>query len=313
MVLHRSPASGFALLCLGVVVGSGTAQACPGAYASASCDPSGTAICGSVSGSYLECTLQNAYGGSAMRAYAVTGGTTLCGTGKDICVWGEEIAATTNLFCCNLNGTTETYLRINGTDDGPSGDEIYLQYDTYDLDNYDTSTISVFEGIVQASDGDDLVIGSRIASATYRDKLYGGDDDDSIDGDDGSDEIGGGVGNDDLAGGNGNDIINGDSDGDSIEGNGGSDTIDGGQGQDLISGGAGADAVLGGSDGDTICGDDGDDGTLNGGSGNDTIWGGSGSNDYGDGGIDVDYCDVENPTSCEHTLTTGRPTACPGP
>lgn len=283
---------------------------CPSGYSLASCDPSGTPVCGSQGGSYFECTLNNAYSGNAMEAYAVTGGSTLCGSGKDICVWGVQ-RGTSNQFCCNLNGTTETYLLIHGTDDGPTGDVISLQYDTYDLDNYDTGTIGVFEGRVQAGDGNDEVYGSRVSSADYRDKLFGGDDDDIIDGDSGDDELYGGVGHDDMFGGGGNDTMVGDAGSDDMEGNAGDDSMDGGSDQDKMSGGSGEDALSGGSEGDILCGDDDDDSSLNGGSGNDTIWGGAGADDYGDGGLDYDYCDVDHPSGCEDTV--GSRPSCPGP
>ncbi|MBT0956860.1 Hint domain-containing protein [Alphaproteobacteria bacterium KMM 3653] len=188
-----------------------------------------------------------------------------------------------------------------------------------------TLTVTVAEqpldGIVQGTDGDDLIDVNYTGDpqgdmVDNNDALLPGEvgDDDIIlagAGDDrviageGNDEIYGGTGNDNISAGNGDDEIFGEDGDDMLFGGAGDDTIIGGEGddkiegssgEDYIEGGAGNDDLWGGLDDDRIIGGDGDDVIAGGGGnddidgneGNDTITGGAGNDTInGEAGDDV--------------------------
>lgn len=94
--------------------------------------------------------------------------------------------------------------------------------------------------IVDAGDGDDLIIGG-----SGRSVLMGGS---------GNDIIYGGAGDDVLLGGTGNDLILGGAGNDVLVGGGGVDILEGGDGRDLLIGGMGNDVMLGGAGDDILIG-----------------------------------------------------------
>lgn len=300
----------------GLTVFVKNAEACPGAYASASCDGGATSdICMLAAGSVWECDISRngqTAGGSFTAVYGY-GGT------YDYSAWGTDEAG--NNFCCQITNSALNRVSVHG---GIYADTLSFQYSTYDLSNH--GAVARFFGFAAGGGGDDTISGSRSSAADYFDLLHGDGGNDTIYGYDGVDEITGDLGDDFLDGGTGADIIHG-NDGDdaiyggdgndTITGDSGDDTVDGGVGDDFITGGDGADGISGGwgtdclmgNDGaDALCGDNGDD-SLCGGADDDQIWGGSGTDD-GDGGEGIDACKVETSMECEVALG-GKPATCP--
>lgn len=295
---------------------SPSAEACPGAYASASCDGGGTAeICMLAAGSVWECDISRngqTMGGSFTAVYGY-------GTTYDYSAWGADEAG--NTFCCQITNSALNRVSVHG---GSYADTISFQYSVYDLNNH--GAVSRFYGFAAGAGGNDTIFGSRASASDYFDQLHGdgGNDtiygydgidemtgdlgDDILDGGDGADIMHGNDGDDALIGGDGADTITGDSGDDLIDGGGGDDYITGGDGADGISGGWGIDCLMGNEGDDALCGDNGDD-SLCGGADDDQLWGGGGT-DEGDGGEGVDSCKVETSMECE--VTTGsKPSLCP--
>lgn len=289
---------------------SSRALACPGSYSTLHCDDPGTDVCQSSAG-IIVCDLTRDDPEEGGTITAVLMESSLCG--GDYCAWGEVYAADVEVsFCCPIEITDETGLRIVGTD---YNDTISFQYSTsYDLSHYTTGW--TFDGQAVGGPGDDTITGSRDNTSWYDDELNGNGGSDTIDGDLGDDEISGeseadilvgGVGFDTIYGGLGDDQITGDDGDDFLYGGGDDDTIDGGIGVDIIRGDAGE---------DTLCGDDGSD-DIQGGDDADTLWGGGGGSDVGNGGDPTtapgDACDggtIESTASCESTTSFSEPAAC---
>ena len=157
--------------------------------------------------------------------------------------------------------------------------------------NSATATVTITDGIMRGTDGEDSMTGSDESDFIYGDdgndtmrgyvgddSIYGGAGDDTIHGDDGNDGLYGHGGNDTIYGGAGDDWISG-YDGD--------DTLYGGSGDDILSGESGNDTLYGDAGDDRMQGDDGDD-TLHGGDGDDTLAGDDGDDTlYGGDGDDT--------------------------
>lgn len=174
-------------------------------------------------------------------------------------------------------GTTETY---------------YVEAGAHDDHGVGDYTIGLYQGSIQTTSGDDLMLGviggSTIDAGTGNDFIVGRDAPNYLRGNDGSDTIEGGAAFDDIngnkgddlafggeggdwvVGGQANDVLYGDDGADIVYGNLGNDTCDGGSGDDLIRGGQGDDTCSGDDGNDWISGDRGAD-TMTGGSGADTF------------------------------------------
>ena len=311
------------------------ALARPSGYSSAVCDPSSVDICEmDMYGTSWVCDLGAVADGSSGASIHVISDTTgtICETGstpQDFCAWGVD--GNGDAFYCEETNWAITTVRVMGTDptSGTAGDDIYLQYDEssvgYDLDDLHAGGTV---GLVIAGDGDDKIVGSRAATATYLDDLRG---------EEGQDEIEGHAGDDIISGGAHADTIDGGGGADTIYGNDGDDIIDGSAGDDHIYGGSGDDSLLGGDDDDKVYGELGDDG-ISGGQHNDQLWGGTGDDhicgdlgddlldgqqdvdllwgheagDWKDGGPGNDSCDLALGTNvnCPNNLAA-RPANCP--
>jgi len=110
---------------------------------------------------------------------------------------------------------------------------------SYDLDQTSFALPTTTPGIVDGTDGDDIMPvgytdadGDRITNNVF----LGGNGNDVIDGKGGNDSITAGSGCDSVLGGEGNDTLDGQA---------GNDTLRGGNGDDLIRGGASADSLVG--------------------------------------------------------------------
>ncbi|GAA1914407.1 hypothetical protein GCM10009737_14690 [Nocardioides lentus] len=133
------------------------------------------------------------------------------------------------------------------------------------------------------------------------DRVYGGNDNDTVWGDDGADRVDGGGGDDVALGGDGDDVITdvggadvpkGGPGDDAVEAGPGDDIVMGGDGQDLLSGGTndneefggnGDDLIMAGTGGDVAFGDAGDD-WIQGGTGQDLLIGDHGAPFFDDPG-----------------------------
>jgi Ca2+-binding RTX toxin-like protein len=178
-------------------------------------------------------------------------------------------------------------------------------------------TVSVRDGIVTGTDGDDL-IDTDYTGDPEGDLVDNGDaflpgegpQDDIIDAGDGNDTVLAGLGDDEVSGGDGDDSIDGGVGDDLLNGDAGNDTVVGGDGSDTVIGGTGDDLIdTSGSaplpdrgypgvfpadpdpenDRDSVDGGDGDD-TIRTGDDADTINGGAGD-DVISAGIDDDIID----------------------
>lgn len=254
----------------------------------------------------IQCDLyreEGDYGGTAWAVLNVGG--TVCDSDYEYCIFGTE--STNTQFCCEWDASDETRLELWGTPQAT--DTLYFQYTsggtTVNLDNWNTSSIPVFEGMARGRGVADYIHGSKVSSLTYHDELFGDDGSDTIYGYDGGDEIDGGEDNDFLYGGEGNDTIRGgdgldelyggsqddtlqgDNDNDYLEGGDGSDHLYGGMNEDELNGGSAADYCYGGDDPDFILGGDGND-TLYGEGGDDELSGGANEDTMqGDDGEDI--------------------------
>ena len=200
----------------------------------------------------------------------------------------------------------------------------YTIQDEDGLTDTATVTILVNDGIVEGTDGDDL-IDTGYTGDPENDMVDAGDnifpgkgpDDDIIEGYDGDDTIYAGDGDDDVRGGDGSDTVYGEDGDDIIDTSAPTEASDYGfapgetvagwpfapttpdqwvpddtdedNDKDTVFGGAGDDTITTGDDDDTIDGGTGDD-TIDGGLDDDTIQGGDG-NDYiigGHGSDDID-------------------------
>ncbi|MEP1943224.1 MAG: cadherin-like domain-containing protein, partial [Sulfitobacter sp.] len=189
-----------------------------------------------------------------------------------------------------------------------------------------TVEVTVVDGIVTGTDGDDLIDGTfdedpdgdvvdggdgfLPGEEPEDDIIEAGDGNDTVIAGEGDDEVSGGEGDDSIEGGIGDDDLSGDAGDDTLEGGEGNDTIEGGDGNDVVEGDEGDDVIdTSGSeprpdqgypgvfdpdedpsnDLDSVNGGDGDD-TISTGDDSDTITGGDG-NDVIDAGIDDDIVD----------------------
>ncbi|MBC7132366.1 MAG: Hint domain-containing protein [Roseovarius sp.] len=135
----------------------------------------------------------------------------------------------------------------------------------------DRADIGFDDGIVQGTDGNDLIDANYIEPVTSgSDRVDGNDaldgsNDDLILAGAGNDTVRAGLGDDTVFGGAGNDLIFGGVEGDdsllgeegndTLVGRTGNDTLDGGTGNDVLRGGAGNDSLLGGDGNDLLLGD----------------------------------------------------------
>ena len=167
--------------------------------------------------------------------------------------------------------------------------------------NTDTATVTITDGVMRGTDGDDSITGSDES-----DRIYAYDGDDTIRGGDGEDVILGFGGDDTIYGGSGRDRIFA-SDGD--------DTLYGGSGRDEFFAGFGNDILYGGSENDRLYAGGGDDmlygGTGNDGlyahDGNDTLDGGAGRNILeGGDGADTFVLNMDSGSDKVHDFTPGE-------
>lgn len=147
-----------------------------------------------------------------------------------------------------------------------------------------------------------------------REKLFGGDGDDSLFGGAGDDEIYGNAGADYIEGGDdsGDFRLSGDTGHDEIFGGDGDDQLSGYGGDDLLVGGNGEDNLFGFAGDDIICAAD-DGGAVDqvrGDEGDDILWYLANVDSPINGGADYDECTVGSDTNCESQLL-GKPAACP--
>lgn len=163
----------------------------------------------------------------------------------------------------------------------------------YNVGNFgaNRADAGIDDGIVQGTDGDDLIDADYIEPIEFgSDRVdnndgVGGGDADLILAGAGNDTVFAGLGDDTVFGGEGDDSIIGGDGNDSLLGDEGDDTLDGGAGDDTLIGGTGNDSLFGGPGNDSLLGGDGND-TLIGGAGNDTLIGGAGDDVLqGDGGL----------------------------
>ncbi len=118
------------------------------------------------------------------------------------------------------------------------------------------------------------------------DRIYGGNDNDTMWGGAGNDILEGGGGDDVILGGEGNDIITDSGGNDTLKGGPGNDAIDGGPGNDNLFGGDGQDFINGGAGDNTTFGGPGNDFVMAG-AGADVVFGGPGD-DWIEGGTGQD-------------------------
>lgn len=306
---------GLLILMLAGQAGLGQAQAsCPSPYNDAGddCSVSSTDVCvtdPSDASAFL-CDLATGGGSGNGTIYAVynssIGGTNLCASGADYCVFGTTSSGAD--FCCELTASYKNELEIQGS---AQKDYIYLTYSTRNLTNH---TVINFTGEVWGNNGNDEIYGSNSSSAEYTDELHGGAGTDTIHGNAGDDLIWGDTQADyRLEGGYGDDVIYGGDGPDAILGGPGEDTLYGEDDDDWIGGGDDADDIEGGNDDDVVCGDDGTD-TLYGNAGNDQVWGGDDADTVNGGlGLYTDNCGDSSDTKsgCESPDLTSEPGECP--
>ncbi|MDJ0715750.1 MAG: cellulase family glycosylhydrolase [Prochloraceae cyanobacterium] len=126
----------------------------------------------------------------------------------------------------------------------------------------------VWSDLQRTEDLEVLPTGEILTGGEGKDKLYGGEGNDSLNGGGGKDKLYGGEGNDSLNGGEGKDKLYGGEGNDSLNGGEGKDKLYGGEGNDSLEGGEGKDLLLGNKGDDILIGGEGQD-TLIGGNGND--------------------------------------------
>ncbi|WP_299489972.1 G8 domain-containing protein [Acaryochloris sp. IP29b_bin.137] len=127
--------------------------------------------------------------------------------------------------------------------------------------------------IFRGSAIDDYAVGGFV-----KDKLYGGEGNDTLKGLGGDDYLGGGLGRDRLDGSEGDDTLQGHEGNDHLWGAAGDDSLHGGEGNDYLGGSWGNDILDGYLGNDSLKGHHGND-RLWGGDGNDTLHGGDGDDD----------------------------------
>ena len=197
------------------------------------------------------------------------------------------------LLSATLSGGVLTVLGSNAKDEITlsllEGNSARLSVDMNGaVENFNVSAInSIF---VYGRAGDDTIMVSNANGVVpFAMFLGGGDDKDKIVGGNFDDTLRGGDADDDLTGGRGNDSLVGDEAKDVLNGGSGDDFLFGGAANDDLFGNGGDDFLKGGPDNDRINGGDGDD-ELWGMEGNDTLMGGDG-NDFVVGGLDDDDLD----------------------
>jgi Ca2+-binding RTX toxin-like protein len=206
----------------------GTAEAaCPGAYATASCNAgSASNICARI-GSSFNCNLaQNATntGGTGYLVWDTVN--------SEYSAYGVD--GDGDNFCCTLSNTTDlAELILSGTTKGDTTLSFYDSSTGYSVDAFGTTQVTarIFGG-----GGDDEIYGPDLTNPLLRIILAGEEGNDTIYGSPGNDIILGGPGGDTLWGLEGNDELIGDGGNDIILGGPGGDTINGGSGQDSING-----------------------------------------------------------------------------
>ena len=183
--------------------------------------------------------------------------------------------------------------------------------------NIGTATVTIIDGIMRGTAGDDSMTGSDGVDFIYGDDgndiMRGGDGVDNMWGGDGDDTIYGEAGDDWIVGLDGDDTLyGGDGEWDTLYGGDGNDTLYGEGGSDLLEGGSGDDTLYGGEGDDSLVGDLGDD-TLNGGNGSDLLIGVGGADIFvlntADSGTDtiIDFTPDEGDKIRMETFTGAIP------
>lgn len=233
--------------------------ACPGAFATAACNPNGVGnICSSPDGGYtVNCYLslgtEDDYN---TVSYYILGATNI-----DFKGYGYEADFHTP-FCCEIvvqNGCAANPITLNVYGSGRQDDLNLL--DTVSGQAMDCSISNIY-----GSDEDDTIGGSNVT--TNQDNLYGESNSDVIHGREGYDYIDGGLDDDLLYGEEDDDIVIAGGGNDKVKGGGGDDDLDGGDQTDWVCGGVEVDTVDGGpGDNDIVTGETGDDVVNDGGTG----------------------------------------------
>ncbi len=262
-------------LALGALASREAHAACPGLYATATCDGGGANDICVVNGAAdaITCTLAANGGTAGGSIHAVSYSDT------QFDAWG--VAADGGSFCCALahddacDPQSDVFVNVLGTD---YADDIDLRGDGRDLE--------CTKADVQGDGGADTITGS--GATTNEDSLSGEGDNDTISGLAGADYISGGAGDDTCIGGDGDDVIDGNVANDILIGGDGDDTLTGDYGDDKMQGGDGVDTMYGDADDDQMCGGPGGD-IMDGGTEDDVVFGGA-AIDTVYGGADYDVC-----------------------
>jgi len=222
----------------------------------------------------------------------------------------EQLESRRLLSSVDLVGGVLTVLGTQDKDDITislkSGNTSQLSVDMNGVvNNFNVSAInSIFvfgrtgDDTIEVSNANGVVpFACYLGGGADKDKIVGGNFDDTLRGGDDNDELTGGRGNDSLIGDDANDVLNGGAGddylfggagNDILSGNGGNDFLKGGSDNDRLSGGAGDDELWGNEGNDSLLGDDGndflvggtDDDDLDGGAGTDSLYGQLGNDDF---------------------------------
>lgn len=257
---------------------SPASAACPGVFATATCDGgSGGAVC-SLNGAQILCNLGVTSHANGSNAKFVTNAGTFEGYGYE----GDGEA-----FCCTIAQSENCTFKATGTN----------QVDTVNLyDNVRSLDLDCGYHEVYTLDAADVIGGSRLSAVpelldgdSENDLIHGNDGDETIIGDGGADTLYGDGGADIIECGSGNDLAYGGDGVDEVYGESGDDDLYGDDGDDLLYGGTDSDLVCGGNDADALYGDDGDD----------FVHGQWGTDNPNDGGVGTDTCEAQNAAGCE--------------
>lgn len=180
-----------------------------------------------------------------------------------------------------LNGWTGSDILIGG-----AGNDILDGYTGFDTAVYTglTAGVSIDLGLTTQQDTgggglDTLVRIENLIGSGFNDNLTGNGGRNRLEGGNGDDTLSGLGNNDVLIGGAGNDRLEGGTGADTLQGGNNNDDLFGDAGRDRLEGGAGNDELFGGADVDRLLGGSGDD-ILTGGTGTDFLFGGAGNDRF---------------------------------